>query len=71
MTRFGRPIRRELPKPRPPVRRPIIVELITQDTGTVLLKLREKGRRLAIEYDVEQLYLRGVVNKVRAERGKA
>jgi hypothetical protein len=47
------------------------VELITQDTGTVLLKLREKGRRLAIEYDVEQLYLRGVVNKVRAERGKA
>jgi hypothetical protein len=65
MTRFGRTIRRELPKPRPPIRRPVIVELITQETGTVLLRLREKGRRLAIEYDVEQLYLRGVVAQER------
>jgi hypothetical protein len=68
MTRFGRTIRRELPKPRSPIRRPVIVELITQETGTVLLRLREKGRRLAIEYDVEQLCLRGIVNKVRKEK---
>jgi hypothetical protein len=67
MTRFGRPIRREIPKTRPPIRRPLIVELLTLPTGIVLLKLREKGRRLAIEYDLEQLYLRGVVNKVRRE----
>jgi hypothetical protein len=68
MTRFGRKIRRELPNPRPPLRRPLVVELVTLDTGVVLLKLREKGRRLAIEYDVEQLYLRGVVAQVRRDR---
>jgi len=70
MTRFGRTIRREMPTTKI-ARRPIITELVALPTGAVILRLHEKGRRLAVEYDIEQLYLRGVVAQVRSEAGTA